>query len=62
MLRDFFCLLIFTRETKREKLPFPARAARAAMSRGCFSSATAALVPILLQGVQAGIPSTALAK
>lgn len=46
MLRTFFfCLLIFTRETKREKLIFPARAARAGVGRGCFPSATAALLP-----------------
>lgn len=45
-------MLIFTRETKREKSTFPARAARAARSRGCFSSATATLVLVSLQGVE----------
>lgn len=57
-----FCLLIFTRETKREKVTFPARAARAVVSRGCFSSVMAALVPVSLQGVRAGIPNAAQAK
>lgn len=43
-------------------MTFPARAARAAVSRGRFSSATAAPMPVSLQGVRAGIPNAARAK